>query len=101
MIRIRLTVIGGLVLLLAGCSSTSVRFDYDRQQDFSRFKTFDFYPIPKEIGPDTNPLVIKRIQDAVIRELAHKGLSRSEDQPDTAHRAPSPLLRSEHRKNGA
>jgi hypothetical protein len=80
--RYTAAVIGGLVLLLAGCSSTSVRFDYDRQQDFSRFKTFDFYPIPKEIGPDTNPLMIKRIQEAVIRELAHKGFSQAKADPD-------------------
>jgi len=82
MTRLRLAVIGGLILLLAGCSSTSVRFDYDRQQDFRQFKTFDFYPIPKEVGPDTNPLVVKRIQDAVIRELAHKGFSQTETKPD-------------------
>jgi hypothetical protein len=79
---VRVTVIGGLIVLLAGCSSTSVRFDYDRQQDFSRFKTFDFYPIPKEIGPDANPLVVKRIKDAVIRELAHKGFAQAETNPD-------------------
>lgn len=78
----RWAVIGGLIVLLAGCSSTSVRFDYDRQQDFSQFKTFDFYPIPKEIGPDINPLVVKRVQDAVIRELAHKGLSQTDVDPD-------------------
>ena len=75
-------VIAAMIVLLVGCSSTSVRFDYDRQQDFSRFKTFDFYPIPKEIGPHTNPLVVKRVQDAVSRELAHKGIARNEINPD-------------------
>ena len=37
------------ILLAAGCSSYTVMFDYDHQEDFSQYKTFDFLPAPQEI----------------------------------------------------
>jgi hypothetical protein len=64
------------------CSSLTVRFDYDQEQDFSRYTSFAFYPIPEEIGADSSPLVIDRVKAAVIRELEAKGFSQTGTDPD-------------------
>lgn len=66
----------GILLVLAACSTTSVRFDYERGVDFSQFKTFDFYPVPESLVE--NPLVVKRIGRAVIKEMEAKGLTHDE-----------------------
>jgi hypothetical protein len=66
----------GLLLVFAACSTTSVRFDYERGVDFSQFKTFDFYPVPESLVE--NPLVIKRIGRAIIAEMESKGLTHDE-----------------------
>jgi hypothetical protein len=77
-----LVVITVVIVFFINCSSYTVRFDYDQEQDFSMFKSFDFYPIPKEIGADSNPMVVNRIKEAVIRELEPKGFSQADTDPD-------------------
>jgi len=67
----------GILLVFAACSSTTVRFDYERDMDFSKFKTFDFIPVPEALLK--NPLVIKRIGTAIIKEMEAKGLTHDED----------------------
>jgi hypothetical protein len=71
-----------LVVLVTGCSSYTVMFDYDRQEDFSQYQTFDFLPAPQAIQQETSDLVIKRIQRATIQELEAKGYTFSSDRPD-------------------
>ncbi len=67
----------------AACSSAPpIRFDYDAREDFHRFKTFDFFPIPEPIKSDCDPRVIQRIQQAVARELQQKGLVQTAHNPD-------------------
>ncbi|MCW8798484.1 MAG: DUF4136 domain-containing protein [Prosthecochloris sp.] len=70
-----------LLLVLASCSSVSVVSDYDRVFDFSRFQTYR-WPIAGEGIRQgdllvQNPLVYKRVQSAVDRELQQKGFHRS------------------------
>jgi hypothetical protein len=61
------------LLTMTACSHTDVRFDYERGVDFSKFKTFDFIPVPEALVE--NPLVIKRIGNAIIKEMEAKGLT--------------------------
>jgi hypothetical protein len=70
----------GAILLLSACSSTSVRFDYERGVDFSQFKTFDFFEVPEDVEAD--PLVLKRIDRAIADQLTAKGLTQSSSDPD-------------------
>ena len=68
------------LLIAVSCSSTSARFDYERGVDFSTFKTFGFFPIPQDMK--TSELVLKRIGDAIAKDLTAKGLTYTKDNPD-------------------
>lgn len=70
----------GVLLVFASCSSTRVRFDYERGVSFSQFRTFDFYEVPR--GVDADRLVLKRIDESIARELTAKGLTQTSDNPD-------------------
>ena len=69
-----------VVLVNAGCSSVSVNHDYDPQVNFSQYKTFSFLPFPTKI--DVNQLVVRRITDAMARELEAKGLRQVSQNPN-------------------
>jgi len=67
---------GSFLLGLIGCSPIHVRTDYDREVDFSFYKTFKWMPIPKKkrqrmVKPGS--LLDVRIRRAVERELEAKG----------------------------
>jgi len=68
------------LLIAVSCSSTTVRYDYERGLDFSNFKTFGFFPIPQEMK--SKELVLKRIGDAITADLTAKGLTKTQDNPD-------------------
>ncbi len=61
-----------VVLVSAGCSSVSVNHDYDPQVNFSQYRTFSRLPIPAKAT--TNQLVVRRIKDAMTRQLEAKGI---------------------------
>lgn len=61
--------IGALGLL--GCSTLTVRTDYDRTVDFSKYKSFDFRP-SKSIQ---QPFLRERLERAVTAQLEAKGLT--------------------------
>ena len=69
-----------LIGLAISCSSITTQYDYERGEDFSRFKTYSFLPVPPELAQ--NKLVVKRIGQAIIKNLATKGLTRSDSNPD-------------------
>ncbi|HTL98686.1 MAG TPA: DUF4136 domain-containing protein [Holophagaceae bacterium] len=67
------------LLLLTACSS--VKYDYDVTQDFSRYRTFDLYAPGRHAGGTRTPedtLMDKRIRAAVAGELQAKGFAREE-----------------------
>ncbi len=69
-----------LLMLLMSCSSISVHSDYDKNTDFSNYKTYAFYK--KGIDRvEISDLDKKRILRAIERELNAKGMVPSED-PD-------------------
>lgn len=71
-----------LLILSVSCSSTKVRFDYDRQEDFSQFRTYNFIPLPDTLSTEVNSMVIRRIEEAIALSLGDKGFNRTEASPD-------------------
>ncbi len=67
-----------LLLLLLGCSSTKVIYDYDSKTNFKVFKTFNFFD---DAGKGLNELDIKRITNELKNGLQKKGMKLS-DTPD-------------------
>jgi hypothetical protein len=71
-----------VALLVVGVTTTvaqDVRYDYDKDKDFSKFKTYKWVSIK---GADqVDDLTSKRITAAVDTELASKGLTKREDDP--------------------
>lgn len=65
---------------LVACSSISVRSDWDRGIDFSRFETFTLL---EEGSESINRLIDQRIRAAIVAELKAKGLQPVEE-PDQA-----------------
>jgi hypothetical protein len=71
------------ILLLSCCSGgTKVRFDYDRQEDFSKFKTYNFLPLPESLKSEANPNVIRRIEEGIALAMGDKGFDRIDANPD-------------------
>lgn len=70
-----------LFLLSAAPSSLAqkVQVGYDKSADFSRFKTYSW--IPAET-PSTNPLVATMVNLDIDHELAQKGLTKVDHDPD-------------------
>lgn len=68
--------LGGLLPALA--TAQSVTYDYRPTADFSRLKTYTF----KEIQKTDNPFVDERIAAAVAAQLAARGLTRDDANPD-------------------
>ncbi len=67
-------------VLAQSCSSINVSHDYDPQANFNNLKTFSWLSFPQKA--EVNQLVVRRIKDAVTRELVAKGLSENSRNPD-------------------
>jgi hypothetical protein len=68
-----------LVLLALGASrvvAQDVRYDFDKEKDFSKYKTYKWVQIKDADQPDQ--LTAKDIMTAVDTELATKGLTKTE-----------------------
>jgi hypothetical protein len=76
------------MLLNAGCTSITVKHDFDLDANFRNYSTFDWMAQPKERITDVsqayaqNPLLDKRVKKAVDRELLAKGLQKQLLNPD-------------------
>lgn len=65
-------------LLLASCSTMSVKTDYGHDADFSRYRTFGRISQPGKPDPRgavDNSLMVSRIKKAITREMEAKGYS--------------------------
>ena len=60
-----------------GCSSIQVSYDYDKQADFSKYKTYSFSEGISSLG--VGDLNRDRIIKAVENEMAAKGFTQSDD----------------------
>ena len=68
-----------LALLLAGAgfaAAQDVRYDFDKDKDFSKYKTYKWVPIKGADLPDD--LTQKKITSAIDAELATKGLTKTD-----------------------
>jgi Domain of unknown function (DUF4136) len=75
--------LSGLVLFLLGATATvaqDVRYDFDREQDFSKYRTYKWVPIKGADQPDE--LTGRQVTSAVDTELTTKGLTKTDS--DTA-----------------
>ena len=70
----------GLFLATTAAVGQDVRYNFDRQTNFSKYKTYQWVVIKD--APQLNSMVDKQIKDAIDAELATKGLTKVEG--DTA-----------------
>lgn len=70
-----------LFIFLTGCSSIEVSHDYDKSANFTKIKTLQWLPVKMQTAPKQsvfakeNPLIDKRIRQAITREMASKGVA--------------------------
>jgi hypothetical protein len=64
----------GLLLVTASAFGQDVRYNFDKNADFSKFKTYKWVTLKD--AQSVNDLVAKQIMDAVDAELATKGLTK-------------------------
>jgi hypothetical protein len=75
----RVLFVSTLGLLLAATTSFAqdVRYNFDKNTDFSKFRTYRWVIIKD--APTANNLVTKQVREAVENELATKGLTKIDD----------------------
>lgn len=81
------SVIVGLVLSIAGCTSMDVHFDVDKDADFASYETYDWIPFPetsREHNGTQSQVVehVEFIRSTVAAQLTGKGLRRVTENPD-------------------
>ena len=75
--RIAFFALATLTFLAVGASAQDVRYNFDKNTDFSRFKTYKWVAVKD--SSNINQLVDKQIKDAIDVQLAAKGLTRTDD----------------------
>ena len=73
-------VIGLILVFCVAASAQDIRFNYAQGTDFSKYKTYKWVRIPKAQYP--NSIMDEQIMPAIDAQLALKGLSKTEDNPD-------------------
>ena len=77
----QLTMIAALLLVwCAAASAQDIRYNFVEGTDFSKYKTYKWVKIPNQQYP--NSILDSQIQQAIETQLATKGLTKSEDNPD-------------------
>jgi hypothetical protein len=85
MCKAKLTILALLVALIAGCATThapDMRVDYDKNADFSVYRTFGF---PKQTGTDRggySTLITSYFKSSVSTAMEARGYKYSEENPD-------------------
>ncbi|MCK4549685.1 MAG: DUF4136 domain-containing protein [Candidatus Krumholzibacteria bacterium] len=70
------------IIFITGCSTVQVETDYNRETDFSKYKTYRWIPHVKgtEDNPLMNdPLIEGHVKNAVNTEMAKKGFTKIEE----------------------
>lgn len=70
-----------ILVVAVGCSSMKVNYDFDRQADFSQYKTYAWHDGEANVK-DTDPLAHERFISAVDSKLAAHGFSKVASSPD-------------------
>lgn len=69
-----------LIIIYSCGPSFKVGFDYDTEENFTVYRSYDFLKNPA--GERERAFIIKRIKAAVKKELGNKGLNLLSDKPD-------------------
>jgi len=77
----KLIVVAVALVVAVGCSSMKISNDYDRQADFSQYKTYTWRDSETNVA-DTDPFAHERFISAVDRQLAAKGFSKASSGSD-------------------
>ena len=72
----RLVFAAAFVLMAAVASAQDVSYNFDQKADFTKFKTYKWMTAKDAEQPDA--LVAKQITDAIERQLATKGLTKTD-----------------------
>jgi hypothetical protein len=67
----------GILLAVTTAVAQEVRYNFDKNSDFSKFRTYRWVVIKD--APTANDLVTKQVREAVEKELATKGLTEIDD----------------------
>jgi hypothetical protein len=70
------------ILFLGACSSITVKSDYDKEVDFTKYKTFEYYGWAEESDKILNRFDKERIESAFGDEFAKRGLKYVEGNGD-------------------
>lgn len=73
--NVLLLLLGGIAALLTGCTSIETAADFDRNTDFSKYRTYGWIPNAERME---NAIAEKRLTAAIENQLASKGLAKSE-----------------------
>ncbi len=84
-----------LLLLISSCSSIRVNYDYDKQANFTKYKTYNYY---SDLETGLSELDTKRLLDALDIKMQSKGFSLSET-PDFYINIQSSEYQNEQRSN--
>jgi Domain of unknown function (DUF4136) len=77
----RISLVAGLLLVWCTVASAQdIRFNYLPGTDFSKYRTYKWVQIPNVQYP--NSIMDEKIKQAIDAQLATKGLSKTEDNPD-------------------
>lgn len=77
----RLSLIAGLLLACAAAASAQeIKYNYVQGTDFSKYKTYKWVKVPN--GQYPNSILDSQIMQAIDSQLATKGLTKTEDNPD-------------------
>jgi len=74
--RLTFTILAVLTLTAVPAFAQDIRYDFDKDKDFSKYKTYKWVPIKDAQLPDE--LTTKKIMAAADAEMAKKGLTRTE-----------------------
>ena len=74
--KVSLVSMGALLLVASVAAGQDVRYNFDKETDFSKFKTYKWVPIKDAAKP--NDLVDKQIIETIDAELAKKGLTKTD-----------------------
>jgi len=78
-----LAMIAFMFAILSGCSNKlTISYDYDKEADFTKYKTYSYYGWAKESDAIINSFNKERIESAVAEELNKRGLSFVQDGGD-------------------
>ena len=78
--KITLSMMGVMFLLATSAFCQDIRYNFDKDADFSKFKTYKWVDIKGATQP--NDITDKDIKQSVDAQLATKGLTKVDDNPD-------------------